>query len=399
MSYFARSDELPGWAAHVPDGWGIDWLKWSVDLVTKRPTESEQESLPYISNEDIDSWTGKLLVEEPKPADSDGRVFQQDDVLFNKLRPYLAKVYHATFEGVSSGELLCLRPSQAVEPRFLFYVLVSKGFIDTINSETFGSKMPRADWEIVGHQPLPLPPVKTQRRIARFLDEKTARIDGLIEKKRALLDRLAEKRQALIVRTVTKGLNPGSLMKPSGINWLGDIPAHWEVCGLGQKIKLQRGVDITKSERVEGEFPVVSSGGIDYFHDTALCDGPGVLIGRKGSAGKLHYVNCSYWPHDTTLYVREYRGNIPRFVWYLLHCIDLASFDTGSSNPTVNRNRVHPVKTAWPKPDEQKRIAIYLDNELSQAAEIELDINLSISHLLEYRSAMVAAAVIGKLDV
>jgi len=188
MSYFAHSNELPEWAADVPDGWGRNWLKWSVDLSTKRPTEAEQEALPYISNEDIASWTGKLLIEEPKPAEADSRVFQKDDVLFNKLRPYLAKVYHATFSGASSGELLCLRPSEAVEPRFLFYVLVSKGFIDTINSETFGSKMPRADWETVGHQPLPLPALETQQRIAKFLDEKTAQIDGLIEKKRALLD-------------------------------------------------------------------------------------------------------------------------------------------------------------------------------------------------------------------
>ena len=203
MSYFARSDELPEWAVQVPEGWGTNWLKWSVDLSTKRPTEEEQEALPYISNEDIDSWTGKLLIEEPKPAETDSRTFQVNDVLFNKLRPYLAKVYHATFDGVSSGELLCLRPSHAVEPRFLFYVLASKGFIDTVNSETFGAKMPRADWEIVGHQPLPLPPLDTQRQIARCLDEKTARIDGVIERIEDSVVRLEEYRSAQVTAAVT----------------------------------------------------------------------------------------------------------------------------------------------------------------------------------------------------
>ncbi|MDR1462638.1 MAG: restriction endonuclease subunit S, partial [Azoarcus sp.] len=232
MSFFTRSSERPAWVANVPDSWGTDWLKWGVRLSMDRLSEEEQEGLPYISNEDIASWTGKLLKNNPQPAESDGRKFQTDDVLLNKLRPYLAKVYHAEFDGVSSGELLCLRSYPNVLSRFLFYVLASKGFIDTINAETFGSKMPRADWEIVGHQPLPLPPLETQRRIARFLDEKTAQIDGLIEKKRALLDRLAEKRQALITRAVTKGLNPDAPMKPSGIDWLGDIPAHWEVLPL-----------------------------------------------------------------------------------------------------------------------------------------------------------------------
>ena len=203
MSYFGRSDELPEWVVPVPAGWGSNWLKWSVDLSTRRPTEAEQEVLPYISNEDIESWTGKLLIEEPKPTKANCRMFKENDVLFNKLRPYLAKVYHARCDGVSSGELLCLRPSSAVEPRFLFYVLVSKGFIDMINAETFGAKMPRADWEIVGHQPLPLPPLGTQQRIARFLDQKTAQIDGLVEKIRISVERLAEYRSAQITAAVT----------------------------------------------------------------------------------------------------------------------------------------------------------------------------------------------------
>lgn len=209
------------WVGELPKDWRCDWLKWSVQLSTERPSEEEQEHLPYIANEDIESWTGKLLKDDPQPAESEGRKFFVDDVLFNKLRPYLAKVYRAQFDGVSSGELLCLRPSGNVLPKYLFYVLVSKGFIDTVDAETFGSKMPRADWDIVGHQPLPLPPLETQQRIARFLDDKTARIDALIAKKRALLERLAEKRQALITRAVTKGLNPAAPMKPSGIDWLG----------------------------------------------------------------------------------------------------------------------------------------------------------------------------------
>jgi type I restriction enzyme S subunit len=186
-------------------------------------------------------------------------------------------------------------------------------------------------------------------------------------------------------------------MKPSGIDWLGDIPAHWDCCSLGQKTKLQRGVDITKDERVDGPFPVISSGGIDYFHDTALCTGPGVLVGRKGSAGKLHYVETDYWPHDTTLYVREFRGNVPKFVWYVLHTLDLASFDTGSSNPTVNRNRVHPMRTAWPSPREQADIVSELDVEFEAIGNLDAKITTSIQRLEEYRAALITAAVTGQI--
>lgn len=242
-----------------------------------------------------------------------------------------------------------------------------------------------------------IPPLNAQQRIARFLDEKTARIDGLIEKKRALLDRLAEKRQALITRAVTKGLNPDAPMKPSGIDWLGDISAHWDCCGLGQKIKLQRGVDITRDERVEGPVPVISSGGIDYFHDTALCNGPGVIVGRKGSAGKLHYIENDFWPHDTTLYVREFHGNHPKFTWYMLNILDLTSFDTGSSNPTVNRNRVHLMRTAWPPPCEQADIVARLDDEFEAIATLDAEVAKSVRYLQEYRFALITAAVTGKI--
>ena len=191
------------WQGSLPERWDSNWLKWSVYFSKKRSTDEEQETLPYISNEDITSWTGKLLIEEPKPAEADSRTFQKNDVLFNKLRPYLAKVYHATFDGVSSGELLCLRPMDSIEPRYLFYVLVSKGFIDTINAETFGVKMPRADWTIVSHQPIPLPPLDSQRRIAQFLDEKLEGIDATTEQVHCSIKHLSEYRVALIATAIT----------------------------------------------------------------------------------------------------------------------------------------------------------------------------------------------------
>lgn len=255
MSFVARPGNSPTWADDLPEGWTADWVKWSVAFASTKPTDEDTEKLPYISNEDIASWTGKMLKEAPEPADKEGRVFQRDDVLFNKLRPYLAKVYHADFGGISSGELLNLRSSDRVLPRFLFHVLSSSAFIDTINAETFGTKMPRADWETVGHQPLPLPDLDTQRRIAGYLDDKTARIDALIEKKRALLDRLAEKRQALITRAVTRGLNPSAPLKDSGIDWLGKVPAHWEVLPL-RRVIARIGTGRTPKAEFGGVFEV-----------------------------------------------------------------------------------------------------------------------------------------------
>lgn len=422
MSYFTRSNELPEWAAHVPDGWGRNWLKWSVDLSTKRPTEAEQEALPYISNEDIASWTGKLLIEEPKPAEADSRVFQKDDVLFNKLRPYLAKVYHATFDGASSGELLCLRPSKAVEPSFLFYVLVSKGFIDTINSETFGSKMPRADWETVGHQPLPLPALETQQRIVRFLGEKSARIDGLIEKKRALLDRLAEKRQALITRAVTKGLNPAAPMQPSGIDWLGDIPAHWELKRLkyvSPKVTVGivvtpaayyaddgvlaiRGLNIRPMAFDFSETRNISEEGHRLHLKSELYEGDLVAV-RTGDPGTtslitegLEGTNCV----DLVI-IRKPPGASSRFIGWFLNSdaakVQYAMGSEGALQLHFNVETSKEVVISLPPPEEQIAIAEYIDQGLEYEKDRAAKVERSVELLQEYRAALVTSAVTGKI--
>jgi type I restriction enzyme S subunit len=115
------------------------------------------------------------------------------------------------------------------EARFLRYVCLSRDFVDAVDASTFGSKMPRADWDFIGNMPVPLPSTETQRAIADYLDRETARIDALVAAKERLLGLLAEKRRALITRAVTRGLNPDAPLRDSGLPWLGPIPAHWEI--------------------------------------------------------------------------------------------------------------------------------------------------------------------------
>jgi type I restriction enzyme S subunit len=431
MSYFARSDELPAWVAALPDSWGSDWLKWSVRLSTDRPSEEEQAGLPYISNEDIASWTGKLLNDEPKPAESEGRKFLIDDVLLNKLRPYLAKVYHADFDGVSSGELLCLRPSDTVMPRFLFYVLASKGFIDSIDAETFGSKMPRADWEIVGHQPLPLPPLETQRHIAQFLDEKTTRIYGLIEKKRALLNRLAEKRQALITRAVTKGLNPDAPMKPSGIDWLGEIPAHWEVMPIKRSIvQIEQGWSPAAEARTASleEWGVLKSGcvndgvfdenshkalpaGIDpkpelevRAGDILMCRASGSLrfIGSVALVAEVR-PNLIFSDKTYRIFLDSQKVDKYYFVYSMAakHMREQVVLSVSGAEGLANniaQSSVGSYLHSFPPLSEQKAIAEYLEHTTHQLERLKTSIEKSVRRLNEYRSSLITTAVTGQIE-
>lgn len=140
------------------------------------------------------------------------------------------------------------------------------------------------------------------------------------------------------------------------------MSSEWLSTTIGEQATLQRGFDITKAEQRDGLIPVISSGGTNSYHDTAMVGGPGVVLGRKGVVGSVYFVEGDYWPHDTTLWVKDFHGNNPRFVYYffLSRAKDLAALDVGSANPTLNRNHVHPARIVWPSLEEQQEIATLL---------------------------------------
>lgn len=129
---------------------------------------------------------------------------------------------------------------------------------------------------------------------------------------------------------------------------------------LGDLLRFQRGYDITKKEQADGPIPIVSSSGVHSYHSVAKVEGPGVIIGRKGTLGTVHYLKGGFWPHDTTLWVKDFKGNDPRFLYYFLQTLQLENFDTGSSNPTLNRNHVHKIKVIFPNRPVQEKIAAVL---------------------------------------
>ena len=134
------------------------------------------------------------------------------------------------------------------------------------------------------------------------------------------------------------------------------IGRGWRPAVLKDLVFFQRGFDITKAQQKDGNVPVVSSSGINSYHSESKVDGPGVVIGRKGSLGTVHYVDCPYWPHDTTLWSKDLKGNNPRFVYYFLHTLGLERYDVGNSNPTLNRNHIHGLEILLPNIEIQGRI-------------------------------------------
>jgi type I restriction enzyme S subunit len=147
---------------------------------------------------------------------------------------------------------------------------------------------------------------------------------------------------------------------------------------VGDLLTLQRGFDITKKEQTDGIYPVVSSGGVSSYHNKFMAAGPGVVIGRKGTLGSAFYIETDFWPHDTTLWVKDFKGSDPKFIYYFLKTLRLERLDSGSSNPTLNRNFVHQLDANKPEPKTQKKIS-----EALSALDAKIDCNNRVNAELE----------------
>ena len=132
---------------------------------------------------------------------------------------------------------------------------------------------------------------------------------------------------------------------------------EWREVALGEVLTLQRGFDLPTTQRKPGSYPVIASTGPVGTHGEAMVRGPGVVIGRSGSLGGGQFIEHDFWPLNTTLWVKDFKGNDPRFCYYLLKSLDLAQFNVGSGVPTLNRNHIHPLPVPLAPLPEQRAIA------------------------------------------
>jgi len=132
---------------------------------------------------------------------------------------------------------------------------------------------------------------------------------------------------------------------------------NWRNTTLGEMLTFQRGFDITKNQQQAGSYFVISSSGPQSTHNEFMVEGPGVVIGRKGTLGSVFYSEEPFWPHDTTLWIKDFHGNDPKFAYYFLKTLHLEQYDAGASNPSLNRNHIHLLPIKYPPLPSQRRIA------------------------------------------
>jgi type I restriction enzyme S subunit len=144
---------------------------------------------------------------------------------------------------------------------------------------------------------------------------------------------------------------------------------------LGELVEFQRGYDLPKSQFIEGKIPVISSNGILGYHNLSKVKGPGITIGRSGTVGLPHFINEDFFPHNTALFIKDFKENYPRYIYYLIKTLGLNDYKSGSGVPTMNRNHLHPIKVrAFLDFDEQQKIAKVL-SDLDAKIELNNRIN------------------------
>jgi len=424
------------WLGEIPVHWEVKRLR---HVAAVNPVKSEVAGWPsdtevsFVPMEALCEFGGLILDETRLLGDIyQGYTFFRDgDVIIAKITPCFENGKGSIAQGLSNGvgfgttELHVIRPRSELDVNFFFYFSISSPFRRLGEAEMYGAGgQKRVPDSFVRNYQVPLPRLSEQRAIATFLDRETARIDALIEKKERQIELLQEKRTALISHAVTKGLNPNVKMKDSGVEWLGEIPEHWETFVLRRvATRIQTGsTPPTAEDRYyeNGNIPWYGPGsfGIDLvltspaklIAQEAVRDGVARLFDR-GSAmivtigatiGKVGYIDheasCNQQITVVTFDKRKVAG---KFASYQLKRLEpvLQGIAPSTTLPIMTQHQVGDLPFALPPLGEQKDIVAYIDAKAGKIDTLVRKIRESINTLREYRTALITAAVTGKIDV
>ena len=425
------------WLGEIPAHWEIKRLKYVADL---NPKASEARGLApdtevsFVPMEAIGEYGGlRLSLTKEISNVRDGYTYFSDgDVVVAKITPCFengkGSLAGELVNGIAFGttELHVVRCRPELDKRFAFYLTLTDSFRRLGEAEMYGAGgQKRVPESFITNLKHPIPPLPEQRAIAALLDRETARIDALLAKKGRLIELLQEKRTALITRAVTKGLDPDAPMKGSGVEWLEDIPAHWEVKPLKYLLRepLQYGAN-EPSSHIDPDSPRyiritdIDEDGIlrdDTFrslpHEVAepylLSEGD-LLFARSGATvGKTFRYRPSWGIAAYAGYLIRARFDdmvvTPAFIDYFTRSQSYADWLLSNfiQSTIQNVSAERYANLAVPKPPlpEQTAIAAFLDGETAKLDSLVANIREAIERLRELRSALITAAVTGRIDV
>ena len=427
-AYSNYKDSGVQWIGEVPSHWNPCRFKNFVSLINTPSTDDNK-----IGLENIESGTGHFK-ETDSEFEGNGVQFVENDIVYGKLRPYLRKVWLATNKGNAVGDFFVFRANKS-NPSYIHWLMLSDGFTSETNGSTYGAKMPRVSSDFILSMRYVLPPLLEQQVIASFLDAKTKPIDDIIAKREKQIELLEEMKSAIISRAVTKGLNSEAKMKDSGIEWIGEIPDHWDVKCIkyikanvpnafvdgpfGSNLKSQHYVEDGDVYVIESGF--ITSGKFEYVRDIKTiteehfetikrseCKENDIIIAKIGAYFGMAAVlpkldkksvvsgNSLKITLDNTIMLNDI------FV-YLMACSKKQNGYIGVVNetaqPALSLYNLNHFKLPVAPLEEQEAIASYLDSETSKIDTRIAKRRKQIELLQEYKQALITAAVTGKIDV
>jgi type I restriction enzyme, S subunit len=422
------------WLGDIPEGWTARKLKF----LSTHNDEVLSENVPsdwvmkYIDIGSVSAEGGIKEVQEfefAKAPSRARRIVKHGDVLVSTVRTYLkaiAPVITPPPNLVASTGFAVIRPSGDLTSNFAAYALRTEGYVGEIVSRSVGVSYPAINASDAVQIHLPIPTIEEQIKIAAFLDHETAKIDSLIAKQQRLIALLEEKRQAVISHAVTKGLDPNVPLRPSGIDWLGDVPAHWEVKPLKYLCTFSGGG--TPSKEVisfwrEGTVPWVSPKDMKSFYVTETQDkitpaavensstnyiksGALLMVVRSGILQRA--IPIAINKNTVTLnqdmkairfapeVLAEYAAN------YILGHQKELLLEWSKEGATVESiEQEYLSQHLFPVPPvyEQEAICVWLSQKKTSFGDLTYKAQSAINLLQERRTALISAAVTGKIDL
>lgn len=324
----------------------------------------------------------------------------QGDIAYNMMRMWQGAVGMVPVDGLVSPAYVVARPFSGVNSRYYAYLFRTRAYMGAVDTYSRGivKDRNRLYWQDFKRMPSVVPPIEEQEQIVRFLDAVGSKVQRFIRNKRRLIELLKEQKQNIINQAVTRGLDPNAKLKPSGVEWIGDIPKHWEVFRLKFLAQIRNGQD-HKDVESESGYPVIGSGGKFAFASDYMYDGESVLFGRKGTIDKPLYIEGRFWVVDTMFYTRVFEYVSPKFLYYSALSFPFDFYSTKTALPSMTQRDLsnHPV--VLPPKAEQEAIVQFVEEEskvINQAiARAEREIEL----IRQYRTRLISDVVTGQLDV
>jgi type I restriction enzyme, S subunit len=426
------------WLGEIPEHWEVVRLKWLVSKIGsgKTPRGGAQiyadSGVLFLRSQNVHfdglRLDDAVFIDNTIDADMVTTRVRSGDVLLNITGASLGRCCAVPdgFPPANVSQHVCIiRPQHhRVETRFLSSNLASRPVQAQVFADEVGTSREGLAFDQVSNLLVALPTdLNEQRAIGKFLDRETARIDGLVAKKERLIALLQEKRTALISHAVTKGLNPAAPMKDSGVEWLGQIPAHWEVLHLKRCLQATD-YGISDSTKDSGRFKVLTMGniqngelnfdGVGFVNSVPkelLLEAGDLLFNRTNSlelVGKVGifrgHSNDGVTFASYLVRLRVNQRALPGFLNYLLNCEGLLGVSRSIAFLSINQANLNPnrygfLRIALPPVDEQAAIAGQIIRETAKLDALMAKIRTGIERLQEYRTALISAAVTGKIDV